>query len=204
MLSEEAPQPEPVAQVIEPKSTLVRDIPVSDPNLPHHATPSTPDQSVWARVVRACGQTNPILRAILTNSTLLGLENGSALLTCSERFAVGAKKHQAAIAQAFERELGRPIVVEFRDALGVPAAGATGGNSETAPGSATDGVSSDSPTSQEGQPATAAGGATEDAGPQAKAPVRNFNSNTAAEHPLVKQAMELFGAKIVDVQPRKG
>lgn len=65
-----------------------------------------------------------MLRAILTNSTLVEVKDGAAVLDTPERFAAGARSRLGEIAAVFERELGRRIEVTLREPG--PASGETG------------------------------------------------------------------------------
>ncbi|MCC6321415.1 MAG: hypothetical protein IT438_08275 [Phycisphaerales bacterium] len=58
---------------------------------------------------------SPIVRAILTNSTLVELSGDQATISCSDRFARGARERLAEIATLFRRELGRQIEVRIAE-----------------------------------------------------------------------------------------
>lgn len=132
---------------------------------------------MWSRVVRSAGGTTPILRAVLVNSSLDKVDGDTAVVICPQRYIAGGRKNIEPIQKAFSLELGRSVLVEFRLPDGEverEAASADAGASEAHAG-APDGV---------------------------HAPATTFNPNLAVEHELVKQAMELFGARVVDVRPR--
>ena len=148
-------------------------------------------QGVWSKVVRTAGATSPILRAVLTNASLESVKGDSAVVACAPRFMAGARKMQGAIAEALSRELGRVVSVDLREvgeAGGEVLTGARQSSAGEAPGAV--GGAAASPEA----PATPASA---EAAPKAV-----FNPNQALEHALVKQAMELFGARVVDVKPR--
>lgn len=92
------------------------------PAPPIPAAPSA-DAPLWARIVRSPTLT-PMLRAILTNSTLVEVKDGAAVLDTPARFAAGARSRLGEIAAVFERELGRRIEVSLREPG--PASGDTG------------------------------------------------------------------------------
>jgi hypothetical protein len=126
----------------------------------------------WGRIVRSAAA-SPIIRAILTNATLVALTSDTATLACPPRFASGARQRAAEIAAVFEKELGRKVRVEVRDP-------------ETPAGAGADG------------PATT--GAEEGGGTGERA--EGGTGRQAIDDPLVKLAIELFSARIVAVQPR--
>lgn len=136
-------------------------------------------QGVWSRVVRSAGASSPILRAVLTNATLETVDGDAAVVTCASRFLPGARKLQGAIAQALSRELGREMRVDLRSS-----------DAEEAPSLA-----------------AALDAATPEADAHARTSAEpasrpSFNPNLAVEQALVKQAIELFGARVVEVKPR--
>jgi len=140
--------------------------------------PETPPDlaALWTRVIRSPGL-HPVLRAILTNSSLASLVGGKATIVCGPRFAAGAPKWAGNIAELLAKEAGAPVEVIVRGA----AASEPSATGEVEPRSV---------------------GAVDPA-PQATSPAPRVNIVQATEHPLVKQALELFGGRVVDVQPRK-
>jgi hypothetical protein len=74
----------------------------------------TADIPLWARIVRSPAVT-PVLRAILTNSTLVELKDTAAVLNTAPRFLAGAKSRLSEIAAIFEKELGRRIDVTIQE-----------------------------------------------------------------------------------------
>jgi hypothetical protein len=127
---------------------------------------------------------SPILRAILTNSSLVSLEAGKASVVCAPKFAAGAPKWSSQIAELVAREHGSPVEVTVRAA----------GSGETIEAPAPD-VSPNAPSADGTEAAPGAA-------PHAASTSR-VNVVQAAEHPLIKQALELFGGRVVDVQPRR-
>ncbi len=145
--------------------------------------PSTPAglAPLWSRVIRA-ENISPLLRAVLINSTLESLETGRATLVCSARYAADAqKKWRGSITELLSREAGTPIDLTILS---------TDGAVVTLPAApAADSASAPPPNPSSSTPSPA--------------PSRPGAPNNAADHPLVKQALELFGGRIVDIQPRK-
>lgn len=142
---------------------------------------ATESAGVWGRVVRGAGAASPILRAVLTNASLARVEGDEAVVTCSPRYLSGAQKMRGQIAEALSRELGREVRVDLRVA-------------EEAHVAAGDGTGVSESSADTEQNATSA-----NVMEQSRAA---FNPNLAMENELVKQAMELFGGRIVDVRPR--
>ncbi len=75
---------------------------------------------LWARIVRS-PTLSPVLRAILTNSTLVEIKDDAAVLDTAPRFLAGARSRLPEIAAAFEKEVGRRIVVTLREPEATPA-----------------------------------------------------------------------------------
>lgn len=130
----------------------------------------------WQRVARSASDVSPVLRGIVINCTLLRYEGGKVLLDCPERFRPMAVKHAAKLGEMFSRESGAAVVVEIHDPEA--AAATAGGGGAGAEGEAASLVPTVAPARPD--------------------PVM------VTEHPLVKRALELFQARVVDVQPRKG
>ena len=151
-----------------------------EPKLPTGAL-STPAAlaPLWSRVIRSASA-SPVMRAILMNSTLASVENGVATIIAPPRYASGAPKFLAQISDLLTREHGSPLQALVRSA----------DTSEPIDAAPTDTAPTDiahDPIAQQ---------------PPAPRPTPS-NLPNAANHPLVKQALELFGGRIVDVQPRK-
>ena len=110
---------------------------------------------------------------------------GVAALACPARYVAGAKARVAEIAAVFEKEMGRAFAIWIVEP--------EGGAAETAPAV------------QQAVAPAASGGGEQHAAPAAPVPspageARGaFNPN---DDPLVKQALELFNARIVSIQPR--
>jgi hypothetical protein len=129
---------------------------------------------------------SPLLRAVLINSTLESLEGGKAIVVCSGRYAADAEKRwRASITELLSREAGTAVELIIRSAEGTPAP------AEAPPAGTPDAADAAEPAAPRPQPAPGPG----------RAPAQALNN--AAEHPLVKQALELFGGRIVDIQPRR-
>lgn len=187
-----APMPPPQERVSDVPALLAEPKPdaLPAPSAPRAAATavgvSAEAAAVWSKVVQVCVQQHPLLRALVTNSMLVSLEGEKALLSCAERFALSAPKWREKLGELFTRERGTTTVVEFE---------APGGSPESAAAVSGDaGAASESTSPGAGAPAAAAGGAAAFTRPAMPGP-------GAVEHPLVKQAIELFGARVVDVQP---
>jgi hypothetical protein len=149
--------------------------------------PSTPAAlaPLWSKVIRAEG-ISALLRAVLINSTLESLEGGRATIVCAGRYAADAqKKWRGSIVELLSRESGAPIELTIQST--------DGGVIQTPSPAAAEPADASSPNSPTSQTPTSA----------PPAPSRPGAPNSAAEHPLVKQALELFGGRIVDIQPRR-
>lgn len=150
----------------------------------------------WARVLR--GQdVPPVLRAVMTNlqPVSIDLEVGRIVLAGAGRYAESGRVRLSQIAEACRRELGRPAEVLIQnldqgegdgpaDSAIDPSAAAVPGPGETAEGPVEAAADGNRPVA----PATVS---------VATPPMM------PSQHPLVKEAMELFGARIVDVQYRR-
>jgi hypothetical protein len=90
------------------------------------------DIPLWARIVRS-PTLSPVLRAILTNSTLVELKDTAAVLNTAPRFLSGAQSRLSEIAAVFEKELGRRIEVTLQEPEATPADASAG---EEAPAAA--------------------------------------------------------------------
>lgn len=137
---------------------------------------------LWSKVIRSPG-ISPILKAILTNSSLTSLDGGKATVVSTPKFATGAPKWIAQITELISHAYGAKVEVVLR-------AAAAGSEPITQP-APDDSASSDA----------AAGDTDAPAMPRSQPP--STGSFQPTEHPLVKQALEVFGGRIVDVQPRR-
>lgn len=179
-------EPKPDALPVPPDAPPVSPPPPPAPTARAAATAvgvSSEAAAVWSKVVHTCVQQHPLLRALVTNSMLVSLEGEKALLACAERFAAGAHKWSEKLSEVFTRERGATTIVEFEQPVAPPVAA---GEEGVAAGASETGASGNADA-----PATAP---TVSARPTMPGP-------GAIEHPLVKQAIELFGARVVDVQP---
>lgn len=142
--------------------------------------PTTPNDlaPLWSKIIRAEGL-SPLLRAILINSALTSFENGKATITCLPRYAKDANiRWRANIAELIAKESNSTSPIEII---------INGG--ETAPTAPESPHSSRRDTPTPPRPA------------QPAAPAQLLTNPST--HPLVQQAIELFGGRIVDIQPRK-
>lgn len=145
--------------------------------------PSITDSAIiarWQSVARAAAELGPVLRGVVTNCTLLRAASGKIVLDCPDRLRTAALKQAAKLGELFSREMGAAVVVEIYDPEAAAAKEAAG---------------------DEGGDALEAGEASE---PAAVPTPARPDPVMATEHPLVKQAVELFQARVVDVQPRRG
>ncbi len=176
-LSGEAPD-EPVARSatsIETDTSIESTGAIIEPKLPPGAL-STPAAlaPLWARVIRAA-TASPVMRAILMNSTLARVESGIA----PPRYASGAPKFLAQISDLITREHGSTVKALVRT---------------SEPETPIDTSTPDSaPSDAQPIPAPA----------PRPVPSTPANLSNATDHPLVKHALELFGGRIVDIQPRR-
>ena len=131
-----------------------------------------------------------MLRGVVTNCTLMRFAGGKAVLECPDRLRPAAVKQAAKLGELFGREMGTPVVVEIFDPAAEQPATTDDGSGADVAGDASDAAATASPK----------GGATAGGDIAGVRP----DPMMATEHPLVKQAVELFQARVVDVQPRKG
>lgn len=157
------------------------------------AAPGAADDSagiaLWARIVRS-PSASPMLRAVLTNSSLVEIRDAVAVLCCPSRFAPGARARMAELVKLFEMELGRRFevhIVEPGEDASSPAASA-----ESAARPAVNVGSADATAAVRMREVRRASAPATAAGPPAPAP---------DEDPLVRLAIELFEARIVSIQP---
>jgi hypothetical protein len=156
---------------------------------------SSEHQRLWSNVVHAGMAQSPVLRTVLMNTMLVSFttDGGArrATLCCSERFANGAAKQRDRIAELFQRECGGPVEIIFQDTLAAQANST--GTQPAAPLTNTAAADANA-ASDTASPAT-------DINPRPLPP--RAAPTQISDHPLVKHALEVFSAKIVDVQPRR-
>lgn len=188
------PTPEPEPETVRPPVRATRpEAELIEPPSPRPSpAPAAADQlaagsgDVWARVLRGPGITS-VLRTILSNLRVQSLDaaSGRVVLIGEAKYADSARARQTLIADALRRELGRQVELTIQG---------IGGESEAGPVDAADGHAGEG-----------------ESGGSVDAPRENRLDNPPpfppqglpSEHPLVREAMELFGARIVDVQHRR-
>lgn len=120
----------------------------------------------------------PVLRAILADATLKSVDAARVVLVCPDaRFALSAQARSKPIAELFERQLGRPVEVVIESAQPDPAPQLSPPDPD-----------------QPSEPASSSTRALSDA------PISPVED--PINHPLVRTAIELLGARIVSVQRR--
>lgn len=149
---------------------------------PMPALEPAPTGDLWARVLRGPGVT-AVLRTILSNLRVKSVDaaSGRVVIVGDAKYAESARSRQGMIVDALRRELGRGVELLIEADTsdtddGVPEAAA----SEEVPTDRPDGRSA-----------------------PVQPPVAPGPPQTLSEHPLIREAMELFGARIVDVQHRR-
>lgn len=135
--------------------------------------------ALWAKVQRAGGESGALLRAVLANCTLMelhGVGEGPrrAVVSIAPSWAHRAEKWTEQIGGLLGKQLGASVIVEW---AGMGAGGADAGDAAAV---------------DDGERASSAG-----AGAARAEPVQ------VTDHPLVRRAIELFGGRVVDVQPRR-
>lgn len=152
----------------------------------------------WARVLRSPG-VQTVLRTLMSylRPVSIDLDGGRIVLAGAGRYAESARGRLGQLAEVCRRELGRPIEVVIQ------------ADGEMDDGNSEDGAQD----AASGQAAHGEAGHAEELGPDTEtAPVQEAPQPVAparppatvpSQHPLVKEAMELFGARIVDVQFRR-
>ncbi len=123
------------------------------------------------------------MRAILMNSALTSVESGIATIIAPPRYASGAPKFLTQISDLLTREHGSPLKALIR-AIDDGSTIAPRPPDSSAETSAADNAPAEIPSAQ-------------------PAPRPTTSNSNAADHPLVQHALQLFGGRIVDVQPRK-
>lgn len=168
-----APPPRPaIRPPVAPPSPAAPPVPAAPEPTHAAASPGPEPASPWERAVRTAIETKPILRAVLGNVRLVGVEGEVATLAAAPGWGERVPRHLAEIAEFLSDEYGRPMraVLAEGEATPTPEGGPPGG----------------------GPDGTPADGSAPRAGPV-----------DVSEHPIVKAALELFGGRIVDVQPRR-
>lgn len=150
------------------------------------AEPAAGSGDLWARVLRGPGITS-VLRTILSNLRVQSLDTaaGRVVLVGEAKYADSARARQMLIGDALRRELGRPVELVIQG---------LGGEQGAGPAEAPDGQSGDP------EPAGSVDAPLE---VRMEKPAPPPPQGLPSEHPLVREAMELFGARIVDVQHRR-
>ncbi len=162
-----------------PSAAIIEPKPTPAP--PTYLPPTPPDLAqLWSKVIRAEG-ISPLLRAVLINSSLTSFHAGKATIACLPRYATDANKRwRLPIAELFAKESASTTPIEvIIDAPEGALAPATPSPSQPV-------------TQSPVQPA-----------PQASSAAPAQLLTNPSTHPLVQTAIELFGGRIVDIQPRK-
>jgi hypothetical protein len=134
--------------------------------------------SAWSSTIRALGLENPPMRVALMNAALSQVTDDSAVVQTPPRYAQALTRALPELARVLSAQLGRELSVRVQ--VLEPEAGAA----LTSPDAPASSAPASNQAAEEHQP-----------------PRPPFNPNVWLEHPLVKQAIELFGARVVDVQP---
>ncbi len=137
--------------------------------------------ALWAKAQRMGGETGPLLRAVMANCTLVAVHGGGprrAVVSIAPAWAHRGAKWTGQIGEILGKLLGGAVIVEW-----------AGGD-----------VAGEAVASDEGGPAAESG-----AGPTGGGVGRAPRSEPVqvTDHPLVQRAIELFGGRVVDVQPRR-
>ncbi|MBX3401804.1 MAG: hypothetical protein KF699_00170 [Phycisphaeraceae bacterium] len=149
---------------------------------PMRAVEPAPTGDLWARVLRGPGVT-AVLRTILSNLRVKSADaaSGRVVIVGEAKYAESARSRQGMIVDALRREIGRGVELIIEAEV-----------SDTA---------DDVP---EAQAAVEAPTDRPEGGPDSAQPAAPASPpQTFSEHPLIREAMELFGARIVDVQHRR-
>lgn len=164
---------------------------VEPPAVQHVVAAESPAQldtsnlgALWTRVQRAGGATNPLVRAVLANCTLVSVQGGGGggggdagpcrvLISAAPSWAHRAVKWTDQIGELLGQQLGAKAIVEWAGGQPTQEGGAEGDSADAR----ADGASV--PASSANQPVL------------------------VTDHPLVQRAIELFGGRVVDVQPRR-
>ncbi len=139
---------------------------------------------LWSKVIRSPG-ISPILKAILTNSSLTFLDAGKATVVSTPKYATGAPKWITQITDLISREHGSKVEVTLRAAAGSESIAPRADDASTA-----NSASADSSSDADASPA-----------PRSQPP--SSGTSQPMDNPLVKHALEVFGGRIVDVQQRR-
>lgn len=139
---------------------------------------------LWSKVIRSPG-ISPILKAILTNSSLTSLDGDKATVVSTPKYATGALKWITHITDLISREHGSKVEVILRAAAG----------GESIPPRADD--------ASTGSSSSADSSSDPDASPAPRSQPLSSGTSQPMDNPLVKHALEVFGGRIVDVQQRR-
>ncbi len=148
----------------------------------------------WARVLRAQGLPT-VLRTLMTylRPVSVDLTAGRIVLAGPGRYVESARGRHAQIVDVCRRELGRTIDVQIQSDDSQPsedvAAASQAAKEESSVAEPGGDVSQADETNAVDAPKSV--------------PAARMSPMLPADHPLVKEAMELFGARIVDVQHRR-
>ena len=175
----------------------VRELPATDsttpPAMPEPATQAVPADDpktvlsaqpgeLWARILRAPDMPT-VLRTILTNLRPVSYDGaaGRIVISGASRYADSARARMALVVDACRKVLGRSIevVVQSDDVPGDESPAEPGARAIATPPARPEGVQEQTPD------------------PASEPPAH------PGQHPLVREAMELFGARIVDIQQRR-
>lgn len=142
--------------------------------------------ALWAKAQRAGGEAGPLLRAVMANCTLVSLQGGGdgprrAVVSIAPSWAHRAAKWTEQIGELLGKQLGDKVIVEW-----------AGG------GAASEGSGADEPVSRSSVGETGVRATAGDGGA-----ARGAEPVQVTDHPLVQRAIELFGGRVVDVQPRR-
>jgi hypothetical protein len=139
---------------------------------------------LWSKVIRSPG-ISPILKAILTNSSLVSLDSGKAIVVSTPKYATGAPKWITQITDLISREHGSKVEVALR--------AAAGGES----------ISPRADDASIGSPSSADSSSNADFSTAPRSQQHASGTSQPMDNPLVKHALEVFGGRIVDVQQRR-
>lgn len=174
---------------IEPRPAQAPAAGVPRPTIPETAATGTPPVTepapagdLWARVLRGPGVT-AVLRAVLSNLRVKSADaaSGRVVIAGDAKYAESARSRHGMIVDALRRELGRGVelIIEAE-----PSEAHVGGP--------------EAPVAAESRAEGPVGEAA-----SVPRPVPAGPPTVISEHPLIREAMELFNARIVDVQHRR-
>jgi hypothetical protein len=159
--------------------------PTSLDTKPQHRAPTfalkgpLPDDplKLWEMVIGACA-TQHRMRMLVGNMKLLKVDNDLALLQVAEELRPTAASAQQELSALLSTAWGQTVRVEIESLSPAPPRAVPSGESPAA-------QSAPTPASQP-------------AGSDIRLPTSDI-----ASHPLIKQAIDLFGARVIGVQPRR-